>query len=64
MTTNIWNDGICKKCGSIVIETPDDFGRKDYMNMCTNGSCENHYWHSIFDDEELDYYYHNIGVKK
>lgn len=54
---HIWFDGVCKKCGYPVIETPDDFG-KDYMNMCLNKRCEEHTWHSIYDTEELEYYTH------
>ena len=54
-----WNDGFCKKCGSIVIETGCNdssdgvhFGQYDYMNRCTNEKCEENKWHYCYDDEE------------
>ena len=58
----LWADGICKKCGSLVIETSNCLEKDgDYMNTCTNPECENFKWHACCDDEELDYYEHKKG---
>ena len=58
-TTHMWNDGICKKCGSVVEEGSNMTDLDgDYMNRCTNPECENHIWHACADDESLDYYIH------
>ena len=65
---NIWQDGICNKCGGVIIETiasnidldsndPSAFFN-DYANMCLNEKCEEHKWHFVGDMEELDYYKH------
>src|SRR5512137_1239484 len=69
----MWLDGICKKCGALVIETGarDDMSPEaieasaDYKNMCTNERCEEHKWHYVGDMEESDYYIHDpeIGDK-
>lgn len=61
----MWVDGICKKCGSIVLETvcgdEDDklTNFSDYKNKCSNTKCIEYKWHYVGDMEELDYYYHN-----
>ena len=56
---DIWADGVCKKCGNMVIETSNCLEeKKDYMNSCTNPKCSEFKWHACFDDEELDYYVH------
>ena len=60
----MWIDGICRKCGSIVLEScitdfddaPNDC---DYKNRCTNSGCVERKWHYVGDQEELEYYYHN-----
>lgn len=54
-----WNDGICKSCGSIVIEMSGLDMDDDYKNMCKNPDCKEHYWHSCGDMEQLDYYDHD-----
>ena len=64
---NMWLDGICKKCGSIVIETPctmeveEEFAN-DYKNLCTNSSCTEYKWHYVRDQEELEYYIHIVKL--
>jgi len=56
----MWIDGICHKCGGIVLETSaDDSNEYDYKNICTNPKCEENKWHYVADLDELDYYYHN-----
>jgi hypothetical protein len=69
----MWKDGTCNSCGSIVEEMSSQgqeriqpyFGSEDecydYMNRCANLSCKNHIWHFVGDDEELDYYTHEVG---
>jgi hypothetical protein len=63
----MWLDGICKKCGSIVIETcctmetEEEFSN-DYKNRCTNDACIENKWHYVCDMEELDYYYHDPRI--
>lgn len=58
MTTDAWDDGRCRTCGSRVVERPTIAGRYDYKNRCTNEACAEHRWHYCFDDEFLDYYEH------
>lgn len=65
----MWLDGVCKKCGSLVIETgcemiTEEEFRNDYKNMCLNDECEEHKWHYVGDQEELDYYVHNPSISK
>jgi predicted DCC family thiol-disulfide oxidoreductase YuxK len=55
---SIWFDGICKKCGYPVIEMPSDDYEHDYQNMCLNKNCDEHKWHHIGDQEDLEYYQH------
>lgn len=60
----MWIDGICKKCGSIVLETScemevEEEFIKDYKNRCSNTRCSEFKWHYVGDQEELDYYYHD-----
>jgi hypothetical protein len=76
----IWVDGVCNKCGSVVLEMPivveelynekEDWVNEneynealgnDYMNICINPKCKEHYWHYVGDIEFLDYYKHNSG---
>jgi len=52
---DFWIDGVCE-CGYKVIEGPSKV--KDYVNFCSNESCEHHVLHDIFDMEELEYYKH------
>jgi hypothetical protein len=54
----LWDDGICKSCGSTVVECSTEIDEGDYMNRCTNKDCEEHYWHGCADDEFLEYYEH------
>jgi hypothetical protein len=63
--SEVWYDGKCKKCGSIVYETQcgDEDGKAlemlaDYKNACSNESCEENKWHYVGDQEFLDYYEH------
>jgi hypothetical protein len=58
-----WYDGICKICGSDVIETGSTESDQDYMNRCTNSECKEHKWHHCGDMEELDYYEHDYRGK-
>jgi hypothetical protein len=68
----MWIDGICKKCGSIVLETgisdfdqsDEDISNCDYKNRCTNTKCCEYKWHYVGDQEELDYYYHNPRLEE
>jgi len=68
----MWLDGICKKCGSLILETDArlDMSKDaiescaDYKNMCLNASCNEHYWHYVGDQEELDYYEHDPNIDK
>jgi len=69
----IWVDGICKKCGSLVIEQSsrhlsytgnEDIDTSDYMNACSNKDCEENKWHYVGDQEELDYYEHDPEIYK
>jgi hypothetical protein len=53
---DFWIDGVCNTCESKVAEGPGKI--KDYLNFCTNESCEHHIIHEVFDTEELDYYKH------
>jgi hypothetical protein len=61
-----WYDGICKKCGSVVIETDsrlDDCPaalHSDYKNKCTNEECEHSEWYYVGDQEFADYYEHEV----
>ncbi len=54
----MWEDGICKTCGSMVEEGSSDKDDYDYMNRCTNVLCENHKWHYCYDTVFMDYYDH------
>lgn len=54
-----WDDGVCKKCNSVVIEKGSIDEKYDYMNMCLNVSCSEHKLHYCYDDEFLDYYEHD-----
>ena len=62
----MWLDGVCKKCGSLVIEGPalESPWPRDYQNMCLNKECEEHKWHFIYDNEELNYYIHDSQISK
>jgi hypothetical protein len=69
--SDIWLDGICKECGSLVIEQSSrhipNTGNKnidtsDYMNACLNPKCKESKWHYIGDMEELDYYKHDPDI--
>ena len=63
----MWIDGICRKCGSIVLETyitdydvsDKNISSCDYKNYCSNDGCIESKNHYVGDQEELDYYYHN-----
>lgn len=63
-TSDAWNDGTCKTCGSVVIEMgvtdPEDlmYGKYEYMNRCTNPACKHYYWHYTDYSKILDYYKH------
>lgn len=59
----MWLDGICKKCGSLVAEESSE-NIKDYQNRCLNSKCDEHKWHYVYDDEELDYYEHGPSISK
>lgn len=59
---HVWLDGVCKKCGCIVIECSSKHGR-DYMNSCANPKCENFGWHCSYDDESQDYYKHDYDAR-
>jgi len=62
---DIWPDGFCKKCGHLVIETPNCLDENgDYMNACTNPSCSEFKWHACGDQDELDYYEHRGAPPK
>ena len=64
MNINIWLDGICKKCGSLIIEKSSDKLHADYMNACLNSQCEEHKWHYVYDTDKLDYYEHDTSIDK
>lgn len=57
MMSDIWEDGICKSCGSVVMEMAS-IANRDYKNWCSNEDCQHHKTHYCFDDEFLDYYEH------
>ena len=66
--SQIWKDGICKECGSIVIEMSEMTEKElnecaDYKNMCSNPKCKEHKWHYVGDMEFLDYYEHNSKME-
>jgi len=64
---NLWLDGVCKKCGSFVIETDARWDnspeaeevKADYKNTCLNPNCDEHHWHYVGDMEEAEYYIHS-----
>ena len=60
--TEIWPDGFCKKCGSLVIETASYLPCYDYMNTCTNPGCPEFRWHHVSDQGESDYYDHRRNI--
>jgi len=60
----MWLDGICNKCGALVIECSAVAEGEDYKNMCMNRKCEEHRWHYVADLEEGDYYYHYPGLQE
>ena len=67
----MWLDGLCNKCGSIVIEKPSNGSsvlikeqESDYKNKCLSLLCEENHWHYVSDIEELDYYKHVTADKR
>jgi hypothetical protein len=56
-----WADGVCLRCGCLVVECASDRNDADYMNRCTNDACPNSRWHHVGDMEILDYYQHRGG---
>ena len=66
----MWLDGICKKCGSLVLETDcrtepvEIVGYSDYKNRCLNPMCEEYKWHYVGDQEEADYYNHDPRISE
>ena len=64
---NIWEDGICNSCGSVVMEIASEYDvyipeskYSDYINFCSNEECEHHICHYVSDQDELDYYNHGM----